>query len=89
MSATFAIDPSRPDLHLGHTLARYRWNDRMLTGPALVRFLDADEARVRAVFRKLGAGPTDASGRPGAYPTVVVGGLFSTTVTVKLQAPPP
>ena len=32
-------------------------------GPAFVRFLEADEARVRAVFRKLGTGATEASRR--------------------------
>jgi putative tricarboxylic transport membrane protein len=58
------------------TLARYRWNDRILTGPAFVRFLEAEEARVRAVFRTLGAGPSEESAW-GAYPTVVIAGLGS------------
>ena len=62
------------------TLVRYRWNDRILTGPAFARFLETDEARVRAVFRKLGSGATEASALPGPYPTVVIAGLVSMTL---------
>jgi putative tricarboxylic transport membrane protein len=59
------------------TLARYRWNDRLLTGPAFTRFLEADEARVRAMFRRLGAGTAEASTASGVYPTFVIAGLVS------------
>lgn len=67
------------------TLARYRWNDRVLTGPALFRFLEADEARVRAVFRKLGAASTESMA-PGPYPVVVIIGLVSTVAAFAIGA---
>ena len=62
------------------TLARYRWNNRILTGPAFVRFLEADEARVRSVFRKLGTG-SDTSASLGLYPAFVIAGFVSMVVT--------
>jgi putative tricarboxylic transport membrane protein len=68
------------------TLSRYRWNDRILTGPAFVRFLEAEEARVRAVFRKLGAGLSEGSAPLGAYPTVVIAGLVSMLLAFAIAA---
>lgn len=61
-------------------LVRYRWNDRILTGPAFARFIETDEARVRALFRKLGSGVTEASAVPDRYSTVVIAGLISMTL---------
>ena len=40
------------------SLARYRWLDRYLDGDAFARFVDAEEARVRAILKKLGTGAT-------------------------------
>ena len=50
------------------TLQRYRWNDRVLTGPALTAFIQTEEARLRAITRKIRLGSAHAS---AAYPTAV------------------
>jgi putative tricarboxylic transport membrane protein len=59
------------------SLARYRWLDRYLDGDAFTRFVDAEEARVRAILKKLGTGAsdTDALVPSGPYPLLVVIGL--------------
>jgi putative tricarboxylic transport membrane protein len=59
------------------SLERYRWLDRYLDGDAFARFVDAEEARVRAILNELGTG-AENEGSPvsvGSYPLVVVGGL--------------
>ena len=60
------------------SLARYRWLDRYLDGDALARFVDAEEARVRAILKKLGTGATTTSSivPSGAYPRLVLVGLI-------------
>jgi putative tricarboxylic transport membrane protein len=57
------------------SLERYRWLDRYLAGEAFARFVDAEEARVRAILRKLGT--EDNSGLVSAepYPLLVLAGL--------------
>ena len=50
------------------TLQRYRWNDRVLTGPALTAFIHSEETRLRAITRKIRLGSTHTS---AAYPTAV------------------
>ena len=59
------------------SLARYRWLDRYLDGDAFARFVDAEEARVRAILKELGTGAsdTDALVPSGPYPLLVVIGL--------------
>jgi putative tricarboxylic transport membrane protein len=58
-------------------LERYRWLDRYLDGEAFARFVDTEEARVRAILNELGTGAdNDASLLSvGPYPLVVVSGL--------------
>jgi putative tricarboxylic transport membrane protein len=58
-------------------LTRYRWLDRYLDGDAFARFVDAEEARVRSILKKLGTGATESSSivPTGAYPRLVLGGL--------------
>jgi putative tricarboxylic transport membrane protein len=60
------------------SLARYRWLDRYLDGDALARFVDAEEARVRSILKKLGTGATETGSivPSGAYPRFVLGGLI-------------
>lgn len=60
------------------SLARYRWLDRYLEGDAFARFVDAEEARVRSILKKLGTGVTDTSSfiPSGPYPRLVLGGLL-------------
>jgi putative tricarboxylic transport membrane protein len=60
------------------SLARYRWLDRYLEGDAFARFVDAEEARVRSILKKLGTGATESSSfiPSGAYPRLVLGGLL-------------
>ena len=60
------------------SLARYRWLDRYLDGEAFARFVDAEEARVRLILKKLGTGATETSSMipSGAYPRLVLGGLL-------------
>jgi putative tricarboxylic transport membrane protein len=59
------------------SLTKYRWLDRHLDGDAFARFVDVEEARVRAILKKLGTGaPTTSSMVPsGAYPRLVLAGL--------------
>jgi putative tricarboxylic transport membrane protein len=59
------------------SLARYRWLDRHLDGDAFARFVEAEEARVRSILKKLGTGATGSSAiiPTGAYPRLVLGGL--------------
>jgi putative tricarboxylic transport membrane protein len=59
------------------SLARYRWLDRHLDGDAFARFVEAEEARVRSILKKLGTGATESSAiiPTGAYPRLVLGGL--------------
>jgi putative tricarboxylic transport membrane protein len=58
-------------------LARYRWNDRYLGGPAFARFVDEQEKRVEGILRKLGTGrsDTDTARGAGPYPLFVLAGL--------------
>jgi putative tricarboxylic transport membrane protein len=59
------------------SLARYRWLDRYLDGDAFARFVDAEEARVRVILKKLGTGSTDTGSvvPAGPYPRLVLIGL--------------
>jgi putative tricarboxylic transport membrane protein len=57
-------------------LARYRWLDRYLDGEAFARFVEAEESRVRAILKQLGAGSGEtSSGRVEMYPLLVLAGL--------------
>jgi putative tricarboxylic transport membrane protein len=55
-------------------LERYRWIDRYLAGDAFARYVDAEEARVRAILRQFGTGGTRESVAP--YPVFVLTGLL-------------
>ena len=59
------------------SLMRYRWLDRYLDGEAFAGFVDAEEARVRVILKKLGTGATTTSSivPSGAYPRLVLAGL--------------
>ena len=59
------------------SLTRYRWLDRYLDGDAFARLVDAEEARVRVILKKLGTGSTTTSSivPSGAYPRLVLAGL--------------
>ena len=59
-------------------LTRYRWLDRYLEGDGFARFVDAEEARVRTILKKLGTGTTETSSfiPSGAYPRLVLAGLL-------------
>jgi putative tricarboxylic transport membrane protein len=67
-------------------LARYRWNDRYLGGDSFERFVESEEARVRAITGKLGTGSETTAVAFRAYPILVLGGLgisvavFATTM---------
>jgi putative tricarboxylic transport membrane protein len=58
-------------------LERYRWIDRYLAGAGFDRFLQAEDARVRTVLKKLGLGPDATAPRATAhvYPVFVLAGL--------------
>ena len=58
-------------------LERYRWLDRYLAGEAFARFVDAEEARVRAILRQFGTGDPEARTllSAGPYPLFVLAGL--------------
>jgi putative tricarboxylic transport membrane protein len=60
------------------SLTRYRWLDRHLDGDAFARLVDAEEARVRVILKKLGTGATTTSSivPSGAYPRLVLAGLL-------------
>jgi len=66
------------------TLERFRWIDRYLPGEAFVRFVDAEEARVRDILTRLGTGGSDAPPvtAAGPYPIIVLGGLALTGLAV-------
>src|SRR6185503_12088747 len=53
------------------------WNDRYLGGDAFARFVQAEEARVREILRKLGTGGSESSAliAAGPYPALVLSGL--------------
>jgi putative tricarboxylic transport membrane protein len=60
-------------------LERYRWIDRYLAGEAFARYVDAEEARVRAILRQFGTGEaaqTRTLMTAGPYPLVVLAGLL-------------
>ena len=59
-------------------LERYRWIDRYLAGDAFARYVDAEEARVRAILRQFGTGGAEARTltSAGPYPFVVLAGLL-------------
>jgi putative tricarboxylic transport membrane protein len=59
-------------------LERYRWIDRYLAGDAFARYVDAEEARVRAILRQFGTGEaaqTRTLMSAGPYPVFVLAGL--------------
>ena len=74
-------------------LQRYRWNDRLLTGPALLAFIQAEEARLRAITRKIGASRSGASAVTGVYPAAVLTAfavlMVSFIVSVRRRQPSP
>ena len=57
-------------------LERYRWLDRYLAGDTFARYVDAEEARVRAVLAELRTQEQQGSGS-GVYPLFVLTGLAS------------
>ena len=59
-------------------LQRYRWIDRYLAGEEFARFMETEDARVRAILTKLGLGPDNATPRATAhvYPLFVLAGLL-------------
>jgi putative tricarboxylic transport membrane protein len=59
------------------SLARYRWLDRYLDGDGFAQFVDAEEARVRSILKKLGTGESGTSSLvpSGVYPPFVLAGL--------------
>ena len=65
-------------------LVRYRWIDRYLAGDAFARYVESEEARVRAVLRELGT-DAPASDGPGAYPLVVLSGLILCGIAMALE----
>ena len=69
-------------------LARYRWNDRYLAGDGFARFVDAEEARVQGILRKLGTGrnPSVSLAGAGLYPMLVLLGLAVTAVATTAAA---
>ena len=69
------------------SLTRYRWLDRYLDGDAFARFVDAEEARVRSILKKLGTGETSTSSLvpSGAYPRLVLAGLTLFGLAVLFQ----
>ena len=58
-------------------LERYRWIDRYLAGDAFARYVDAEEARVRAILRQFGTSEPEARTlmSAGPYPVFVLAGL--------------
>ncbi len=69
-------------------LARYRWLDRYLSGPAFDRFVVDEEARVQAVLRRFGTGRADAGtlASAGPYPLLILAGLLVTGIAAVIQA---
>jgi putative tricarboxylic transport membrane protein len=68
-------------------LARYRWLDRHLSGPAFDGFVAAEEARVRVILQQFGAGRDDAGtlGSAGPYPLLILAGLVMTGLTAAVH----
>jgi putative tricarboxylic transport membrane protein len=66
------------------TLERFRWIDRYLAGDEFVRFVEAEEARVRDILSRLGTDEDDAPtvSAAGPYPIVVLAGLALCGVAV-------
>jgi putative tricarboxylic transport membrane protein len=56
-------------------MTKYQWTDRFLTGEALTRFIDAEDARYRELAGKTGMTSTEASGVSELYPTLVLSAL--------------
>jgi putative tricarboxylic transport membrane protein len=50
------------------TLERYRRNDRLLTGPPFLAFMQTEEARLRRILRNLDAGASDSPTPFAIYP---------------------
>jgi putative tricarboxylic transport membrane protein len=73
-------------------LERYRWIDRYLAGEAFARYVDAEEARVRAILRQFGTGDVEARTlmSAGPYPLVVLAGLliFTSLAVVHVRTHP-
>jgi len=73
-------------------LERYRWIDRYLAGDAFVAFVAAEEARVRAILRKLGTDGERGDGlvTTGRYPIFVLAGLavFCLAALARPKRPP-
>lgn len=69
------------------TLTRFRWIDRYLAGDAFVRFVDAEEARVRDILTRLGTGGEDAPtvSAAGPYPIIVLAGLSLCALAVVVR----
>jgi putative tricarboxylic transport membrane protein len=68
-------------------LGRYRWIDRYLGGDPFARFVDAEEARVRAILRELGTGrESGALASAGPYPIFVLGALGLSLLAAGLGA---
>lgn len=61
-------------------LARYRWEDNFLTGPAFVDFLQAEDRRVRDLFKKLRRDSDEGSASFGSYPLFVLAGLLASSI---------
>ena len=68
-------------------LARYRWLDRYLSGPAFDRFAADEEARVQVILRRLGTGGAEAGtlASSGPYPLLILAGLMATTMAAGIQ----
>jgi putative tricarboxylic transport membrane protein len=75
-------------------LERYRWIDRYLAGEAFARYVDEEEARVRAILREFGTGEPGARTlmSAGPYPLVVLAGLLVfaglAVINVRIQPKP-
>ena len=68
-------------------LARYRWLDRYLAGPAFDRFVAAEEARVQTILRRFGTGRDDPGtlSSAGPYPLLILAGLVMTGVAAAVH----
>jgi putative tricarboxylic transport membrane protein len=69
-----AVDAMVRSAEWHEMLARYRWLDRYLGGDEFAAFAAAEELRVRAILRELGAGSAEPSGWD-AYAAFVLAGL--------------
>jgi hypothetical protein len=67
-------------------LERYRWLDRYLAGEPFDRFVEAEEARVRAILARLGLdGAVATTVSAAAYPAFVLAGLLATGLAAFLR----